>query len=200
LYEAAYGFTTLRTITHIFMVWLGVLLAAAVLMEIFNQFRAAGCWYFFLVLFGFTLSLNLLNVDQFIAQRNLEHAIAGNPLDARYLVHQLSEDGIPTLFTYWQSQSTPQDVQDALHASLACRYAMQINQQGRERWPEWHDSVVRADALFERYQSDLATYSFIEQVETYSYYEDGQEVEGKSKSYFISVQGEEVWCMANEDH
>ncbi|MBW6466737.1 MAG: DUF4173 domain-containing protein [Brevefilum sp.] len=199
LYETAYGFTTLRTITHIFMIWLGVLLVAAVLMEVFNQFRRLAL-VLFLVLLGFTFSLNLLNVDQFIAQRNVEHAIAGNPLDASYLVHQLSEDGLPTLFKYWQSQSTPQDVQDALHATLACRYAMRTNQQEREGWPEWHNSAVRADALLERSQSDLVTYPFIERVETYFYYEDGQEVEGISKSYSISIQGEEVWCMANEGH
>jgi hypothetical protein len=199
LYEAAYGFTTLRTITHVFMIWLGVLLVAAVLMEVFNQFRRLAL-VLFLVLLGFTLSLNLLNVDQFIAQRNVEHAIEGNPLDSRYLVHQLSEDGFLTLFTYWQAQSTPQKVQDALHASLACRYAMRINQQEREGWPEWHNSAVRVDALFERYQSDLVTYPLIERVETYFYYEDGQEVEGISKSYFISIQSEEVWCMANGSH
>jgi hypothetical protein len=197
LYEAAYGFTTLRTITHVFMIWLGVLLAAAVLMEIFNQFRRLAL-VLFLVLFGFTLTLNLLNVDQFIAQRNIEHAIAGNPLDASYLVHQLSDDGIPTLFKYWQAQDTPQDVQAALQAALACRYAMRSTQQGREHWAEWHHAVNTADTLFVVHQADLVAYPFIERVETYFFVEDGQEVEGESKSYFISVQGEEVWCMVNE--
>jgi hypothetical protein len=194
LYEAAYGFTTLRTITHVFMVWLGVLLAAAVLMEIFNQFRRLAL-VLFLILFGFTLTLNLLNIDQFIAQRNIEHAIAGNPLDASYLIHQLSDDGSPTLFKYWQAQDTPQDIQDALQAALACRYVMRNAQQGREHWAEWHHAVSRTDTLFEVHQTDLASYPLIERTETYFSYEDGQEVEGESKSYFITVQGEEVWCM-----
>jgi hypothetical protein len=197
LYETAYGFTTLRTITHVFMVWLGVLLAAAVLMEIFNQFRRLAL-VLFLILFGFTLTLNLLNVDQFIAQRNIEHAIAGNPLDASYLVHQLSDDGIPTLFKVWQAQDTPQDLQAALQAVLACRFAMRNTQLGRDRWMEWHHADSTANMLFEKYQADLATYPFIERVETYFSVEDGQEVEGDYKSYFISVQGEEVWCMSDQ--
>jgi hypothetical protein len=197
LYEAAYGFTTLRTITHVFMIWLGVLLAAAVLMEIFNQFRRLAV-VLFLVLFGFTLTLNLLNVDQFIAQRNIGHAIAGNPLDASYLVHRLSDDGIPTLVEYWQAQDTPQDVQAALQATLACRLAMRNTQQGREHWTEWHRAASRADSLFEEHQADLASYPFIERTETYFSFEEGQEVDGATKSYFISVQDEEVWCMTNE--
>ena len=197
LYEAAYGFTTLRTITHIFMIWLGVLLTAAVVMEIFNQFRRLAL-VLFLVIIGFTLTLNLLNVDKFIAQRNIEHAIAGNRLDASYLVHQLSDDGIPTLFTYWQAQGTPQDVQAALQAALACRLAMRNTQQGREHWAEWLLAASRADTLFELHQADLASYPFIERTETYYYFEDGQEVEGTTKSYYISVQGEEVWCLAGE--
>ena len=197
LYEAAYGFTTLRTITHVFMIWLGVLLAAAVVMEIFNQFKRLAL-VLFLVLFGFTLTLNLLNVDKFIAQRNIEHAIAGNRLDASYLVHQLSDDGIPTLFKYWQAQGTPQDVQAALQAALACRLAMRNAQQGREHWAAWHLAASRADTLFELHQADLASYPFIERTETYFYTKDGQEVEGTTKSYFISVQGEEVWCMHGE--
>jgi hypothetical protein len=197
LYEAAYGFTTLRTITHVFMIWFGILLAVAVLMEIFNQFRRLALMLF-LVLFGFTLTLNLLNVDLFIAQRNIEHAIAGNRLDASYLVHQLSDDGIPTLFKYWQAQDTPQDIQNALQAALACRYAMQLIQEEREHWSEWHYSAVRADTLYELYEVDLALYPFIKRIETYFYYQDGQEIEGTSETYFISVQGEEVWCMANE--
>jgi hypothetical protein len=197
LYEAAYGFTTLRTITHVFMIWLGVLLAAAVLMEIFNQFRRLAL-VLFLVLFGFSLTLNLLNVDQFIAQRNIEHAIAGNRLDASYLVHQLSDDGIPTLFMYWQAQGTPQDVQAALQAALACRLAMRNTQQGRGHWAEWHRAASRADELFEKHQADLASFPFIERTDPYFSFVDGQEVEGESKSYFISVQGEEVWCRSDQ--
>jgi hypothetical protein len=197
LYEAAYGFTTLRTITHVFMIWLGVLLAVMVLMEIFNQFRRLAL-VLFLVLFGFSLTLNLLNVDQFIAQRNLEHASAGNRLDASYLVHQLSDDGIPTLFTYWQAQSTPQDVQAALQAALACRFVVRNTQQEREHWAEWHHAASRVESLFEVHQADLASYPFIERAESYFSYEDGQEVEGTSKSYFISIQGEEVWCRSDQ--
>lgn len=197
LYEAAYGFTTLRTITHIFMIWLGILLAAFVVMEIFNQFKRMAL-VLFLVFFGFTLTMNLLNLDRFIAKRNIEHAIKGNRLDASYLVHQLGDDGIPTLFAYQQSETTPQDVRTSLQAALACKFAARNQQAHREHWAEWHLSTSRADALFEQHQDALVAYPFIERSETYYYSEEGQEVEGTNKSYFISVHGEEVWCMADE--
>lgn len=197
LYEAAYGFTTLRTITHVFMIWLGVLLGAAVLMEIFNQFRRLAL-VLFLIFFGFTLTLNLLNVDAFIAKRNIEHAIAGNPLDASYLVWQLSDDGIPNLFTYRQAKETPQEVKDTLQGVLACQFAVRSKQVDRDFWAEWHPSVSRADAHFAAHQQRLSAYPFIERVETSFYQKDGQEIEDSYTSYFILANGEEVWCMTEE--
>ena len=40
LYEAAYGFSRLRTYTHVFMIWLGLLLVAAIILEILRRERA----------------------------------------------------------------------------------------------------------------------------------------------------------------
>ena len=39
LYESAYGFSRLRTYTHVFMIWIGVLLAAAVVLEVLKRSR-----------------------------------------------------------------------------------------------------------------------------------------------------------------
>ncbi|MFU8826489.1 MAG: DUF4153 domain-containing protein [Brevefilum sp.] len=194
LYETAYGFTTLRTITHVFMIWLGVLLAAATLMEVFNQFRRLSL-VLFLVFFGFTLTLNLLSVDQFIARRNIAHASAGNPLDAYYLLRNLSEDGLPALFEGQQAQDTPQDVKDSLTAVLACRLAIREKNEPEPYWAGWNLSSAKADALFEQHRESLAAYPLALHSETFTYEQDGQTIEETYQFYIIEVDGEEIWCM-----
>lgn len=195
LYEAAYGFTTLRTITHIFMVWLGVLLAAAVLMEITNQFKRLAL-VLFMILLGFTLTLSLLNVDQFIAQRNVTHAIAQHPLDANYLVYRLSDDGIPVLFSFWLAEDTPLDVKDALYATLACKFALRENNTTPSSWVEWHFSRTKAETLFNRQQAELEAYPFITRSQTFPSLENEQEMLFPYVDYFITVNGEEIWCKS----
>lgn len=197
LYEAAYGFTTLRTITHVFMIWLGVMLAAAALMEIFNQFKRLAL-VLFLVLFGFTLTLNLLNVDGFIAQRNIAHAAAGHPLDAAYLLWNLGEDGIPVLFEQAQSAQTPEGVKATLEAVLACRYARRSQEAERDHWAEWHLSATRAEALFAANKSELESYPFITRTETHEEYNEGVEANPTFIISAISVNGEELWCTSTE--
>lgn len=194
LYEAAYGFTTLRTLTHIFMIWLGVLLAAAALMQIFKRFNRLA-QVFFLVFFGFTLTLNLVNIDQFIAQRNVEHAIAGNPLDARYLVWNLSDDGIPTLFEYKEAADTSIELKRDLYATLACSYIARTDrEQDRDFWASWHASAAQATALFDQNSAELLDYPFIKRTENTIYFEDGKEIDVPVETYSLIVNGEEIWC------
>jgi hypothetical protein len=197
LYEAAYGFTVLRTITHIFMIWLGVLLATVALMEIFNQFRRLAL-VLFLILFGFTLTLNLVNVDRFIASRNIEHAIAGHPLDANYLIRNLSHDSIPALFAYSQAEATPEEVKEALDAVLACRYKLRQTTEDKQFWAAWNLSYARSDALFEQNRSSLDAYPFIIYSDNFSYEEEGQVIENYYQNLYIEVNGEQVWCMSGD--
>jgi hypothetical protein len=152
----------------------------------------------FLAFLGFTLTLSLLNVDRFIAQRNVEHAIAGNPLDASYLIRQLSDDGIPVLFAFWLAEDTPLDVKDALYATLACKYALRENDQASTSWVEWHFADSSAETHFDRHQVILESYPFIQHSETFPYLENGQELQGVFVDYFIEVNGEEVWCWSNQ--
>ena len=42
LYEEAYGFSRLRTYTHVFMIWLGLLLVTVVVLEVLRRERRAG--------------------------------------------------------------------------------------------------------------------------------------------------------------
>ncbi len=198
LYENAYGFTTLRTITHIFMIWLGVLLLAAVVMEVTNQFKRMAL-AIFLVFFGFTVTLNLLNVDRFIVSRNIEHAIAGNALDARYLVGNMSSDGIPEMFAYQDKTETPEELQNALEASLTCYYAANDDTFGNEKyWSEWHLSRIRAENRFDQEKDVLESYPFKTRSEKIYYEENGKEIQDTINSYFIIVDDVEIWCNSDE--
>jgi len=193
LYEAAYGFTTLRTVAHVFMVWLGVLLAAVTLMEVFNQFKRLA-FTLFMIVFGFTLTLNLLNVDRFIATQNIAHAAAGHPLDASYLMWNLSNDGIPALFEAWTAPDTPEDVKESLEGVLACKFALRKQRPARDFWAERHFSASRADALFAAHQQTLKAYPFIEKIEYYEDLNPEQAIDQAYRSNFIVVDGEEIWC------
>lgn len=194
LYESAYGFTTLRTITHVFMIWLGALLLAAVVMEITNQLKRMAL-AIFLVFFGFTLTLNFLNVDRFIARQNIELAIAGNQLDASYLVWNMSSDGIPEIFAYQNDKDTPQEIQDALDASLACYlFANEGKFSGKTYWSEWHLSDVRAEKHFDQVKESLESYPFKTSSEKIYYEENGKEMQETINSYSIIVDDVETWC------
>jgi len=194
LYEAAYGFTTLRAMTYIFMVWLGVLIIAVTLMEIFNQFKRLAL-ALLIIFFGFTLTLNLLNLDRFITQRNIEHARAGNPLDASYLVHDLSVDSVPALFEAEQALETPPELKEALTAILACKLTIRDNSREERSWPEWHFSESTADRLFEKHRSRLESYPLSLNSESYFYDEGDQRFEETYQYYYFEVGGEEIYCM-----
>jgi hypothetical protein len=107
LYEEAYGFTQLRFLVYVFIAWLAVLLAISLLTVHFDQPR----WFataVFVAAFGYVASLNILNMDAFIARQNVERFMMGEDfstegggryrknVDAAYLV-TLSDDAIPIL-------------------------------------------------------------------------------------------------------
>ena len=92
LYEAAYGFSRLRMYTHIFVIWLAVLLVVVLLLELLRReglFPLAAL----LAVIGFTATLVLVNVDGSIVRQNVDRAAAGQALDVPYLASLSSELG-----------------------------------------------------------------------------------------------------------
>ncbi len=118
LYESIYGFTRLRTYTHVFMIWLGILLGVTALLEIFRrlQFFTNAALLFAL---GFALTINLINVDGLIVERNIARVNESEDIDVSYLAF-LSTDAVPTMVSYYLSPTLPGDVRDAVGASLSC--------------------------------------------------------------------------------
>jgi hypothetical protein len=156
LYENAYGYTQLRIYTHVFIVWLGILLIATILFQLFQKQGYFGHTVLaFWVAFAFSLAI--LNVDGLIFQQNLKRAIQGEKLDVTYLV-EISEDVVPVLFEAYQSTEYTDDIHDLLGYTLACRtYALEITPEtpysrdhrdgNRNNWQSYHPLRSYSDQL-----------------------------------------------------
>ncbi|MGQ9888122.1 MAG: DUF4153 domain-containing protein [Aggregatilineales bacterium] len=105
LYEEAYGFTHLRVYARVATLWLGTLFAAF-LLEVFQARRNAFALGLLLAAIGYLGTLNLMNVDLYIAERNIARYRDGRALDLGFLAH-LSLDAAPAVVP--------------LHAALAAR-------------------------------------------------------------------------------
>lgn len=149
LYESAYGFTRLRTYTHVFIPWLGALLAAVILLEIIHQRGRFGL-AFLLFNIGFVLTLGVLNVDGFIARQNIARTLQGEELDAGYL-GWLSNDIVPVLYREFHNPALAQETRRQLGGELACRTARLLEEEKRP-WQAFHFSEQAArELLFARH-------------------------------------------------
>jgi hypothetical protein len=178
LYEQYYGFSRLRIYPHVFMIWLGILLVATVILEVVQRQRAfalAVC----LALVGFGVTINLLNVDAFIARRNVERAALGWELDMPYLT-SLSDDSTPAMFEMFNASGYSQTIKNEIGASLACKAEIAKNEQKQKPWVSFHLGKYQAAARFDTYHDRLAEYP-IRQTEQHD--------------LMVSVNGEEKSCF-----
>lgn len=162
LYESAYGFTRLRTYTHVFMVWVAVLLAGVVLLELLRRQRAFALAALLAAL-GFGLSLTLLNVDGFIFQRNVTSYKLGNSLDVGYLA-SLSSDAVPGMVTLYQSQDTDAALRERIGAALACMRHFRSMGSADQSWQSFHLSEYRAAQALKGVEDSLKSYKIDESV------------------------------------
>src|SRR5688572_29856361 len=169
LYETAYGFSRLRTYTHVFMIWLGLLLVGVVVLEMLRRERAVGL-AMVLAALGFVISLNILNVDAFIVRQNIQREIRGSAgnksqervdLDAQYFL-DLSDDAVPSLVSAFRSKSLPNPVREKVGASLACiRYTRDLDERELS-WQSFHFSRFYADRALAEVKGQLDAYSIID--------------------------------------
>jgi hypothetical protein len=152
LYEEAYGFTRLRTYTHIFIPWMGLLLLAFLGLLLIGKLRKFAI-AIALGAIGFTLTLNLMNVDAFIVNRNVERLEEKSRLDVYYLA-RLSEDAVPDLVEWARSSS--EEVRKELLPELACWNAQLEMQMEEQTWPSTHLSRLAARDAFQDLQQDFA--------------------------------------------
>jgi hypothetical protein len=118
LYEQAFGFTTLRLYSHIFVVFLGVIFVLLLIKILRNQTENRFAFPAFITAVLFLAAMNLLNPDAFIARQNLNRFHQTGKLDADYM-SGLSEDALPEVKT--AIGVTSGDTKQQLVNSLAAR-------------------------------------------------------------------------------
>ena len=155
LYEMAYGFTRLRTYVHVSLIWLGVLLAAVVILEILRRERLFAPAAL-LVALGFALTITVLNVDAFIVRQNVGRALRGQGLDVPHLA-SLSTDSVPPLVEFFNADSTSEKTRDALGAALACRLEAS-SEPATSDWRSFSVSRSKAELVMDTVRDELDGY------------------------------------------
>jgi hypothetical protein len=155
LYELAYGFTLMRVLPHVFMVWLAALLTwFGVAVWVRPQRLAAGI---LIAGLGFVATLNLLNPDAFIVRENVARyaglSIASAPgiiyrnhgeIDVRYLT-TLSADATPELVAALPQLSSA--ARQVIEEHLRDQLAGLESDPGWRRWQAFHVARYRAYAV-----------------------------------------------------
>lgn len=183
LYEAAYGFTQSRLVAHVFMVFIGLMLIAALIMQWLNLFKRQAFILLSLTLL-FAVTLGVINVDRTVTKLNLRKAQADNKLDARFLVNNMSADSIPMLFEYYDNQALSTALHEKIGKVLACQ-ANRLNHPSSLAEPWYAISLPQRNAarLFSQHSQELSQYHF----ETDSHYD--RVLENK-----IFIDGEWIFC------
>lgn len=100
LYESAYGFTLARVLPHSFMIFLGVIFTYT-LVKIWIERLSLIRFYLISSLLFYTL-LNMVNIDQFIVDQNLQRYKETGKIDIYYL-DSLSYIGLTGLLDLYES-------------------------------------------------------------------------------------------------
>lgn len=180
IYEAIFGFSRLRTYSHVFMIWLGILLAGIVTLELRKRQRE----FVVAVLFagiGFGVSLNLLNVEGIIVRQNISRIVQGKNLDVPYLA-SLSVDAVPVLIQLYTGEEDQAESQSNIGAALACHAALNNEYSDDRPWQGFHLARYRAEAGWEN----------ISQLEAF---EDNLAFENEDNKWVVSLDGEEIECI-----
>ena len=96
LYEGAYGYTSLRLTSHIFILWLAVVFLALLYKIYADKRESAMAMYMFVSVIALFVSFNLINVDGMVVRKNLDRYQVTHKLDVRYM-HTLSDDALPQM-------------------------------------------------------------------------------------------------------
>ena len=154
LYEQAYGFTRLRTYTHVAIIWIGLMFAAFLVLLVLGDLRRFGVACL-VAAAGFALTLNILNVDVFILRQNIAYKGEIGQLDGVYLA-QLSSDAVPELANL--ARSLPSQERAEILPGLACDLALLQARQSSTGWPSYTVSRQRALASLQAIESLLSPY------------------------------------------
>ena len=103
LYENAYGYTSLRLYSHIFIVWLAVVFMALLYKIFADKRESVLALYMFASVMALFVVLNMINVDGMVARKNIARYNATQKLDLRYM-SDLSDDANKELVSLLDSK------------------------------------------------------------------------------------------------
>ena len=159
LYEHEYGFTHLRLYTHLFMLWMGVLFGFF-LLSLFRVREHIFSLGVLVCLIGYLVTLNLVNPDYTIAERNVARYQEGYPLDVITL-DWLSADMIPALVPVYLDSAEDSQV----HGCVAQILGHESGHPGRTTGRAERHALLRessraqAWALLEPLRAELPAYT-----------------------------------------
>ena len=157
LYESAYGYTRIRVMSGVFMIWLALVLGVLLVAVLRHRQRLfwTGC---IVAGMGFLLTLNVMNMDGFIASRNIDRFADTGKLDVHYLL-TLSDDAIPAVASLIEDKALDSWEHDQLMTGLHWRLR-QLDQDRETRGVlGYHVGKARAWRALDRHRDALETYS-----------------------------------------
>lgn len=140
MYEQAYGFTEVRFYSHAFILWLGVIFAI-LLWKIIQDMPEQKFIFASLILSVISgITLNLINPDAFIAQKNLERYASTGKIDSEYIA-LLSEDALPALERIFASSD--ENLKATLAEPLRKERARLLQRPQDDGWQAYHLARLR---------------------------------------------------------
>ena len=154
-----FGFSRFRLYPRTFMIWVGILLAVVVVLEVVRRER-----FFALAMalaaMGFAASICLVNVDDAIVRTNVLRAGEGRALDVPYLA-SLSLDGVPALAEAFQNPSLGVKVHEGIGAALVCHTNLLGQAQSKGDLRSTNISTWRAGTALDGVKGGLAQYKMV---------------------------------------
>ncbi len=169
MYEDAYGFTTIRLYSHVFMIFLIVVFCLLMYKILKNGKENSFSLGVFISAIVFLIGMNILNPDAFIATKNIERFNNGKKLDVLYLL-TLSDDALPVTV---QILDEPDE---SIKGEFA--YHMYLKELGRvplHNWQSFNIAHSKAEDIIDSKMEILEMYkSYIEDSE-YNEYDEYDE-------------------------
>ena len=149
-----HGYSRLRLYPQIFLVWLGLLLIAVIVLEFYEHQK----FFVFAILVastGFATSLVVFNVDAATAKHNMLRVAEGRHFNPMHLA-SLSTDAVPVLVEEYLNTELPEDVHEELGATLFC-YINRVREI--EDWRSFNLSRWRANEALDELGNSLDGYN-----------------------------------------
>ncbi len=127
-----HGFSRLRLYPNVFLIWVGILFIAVILLEVLRQERHFAL-AMVLAAFGFAITLSVLNVDGAIAKHNsYPFTVYRTDINVNYLT-TLSPDAVPALVDAYNDPDLSQLRHTGIGAALVCYL-----QSGWYKYYDWY--------------------------------------------------------------